>query len=1272
MPRMRHLRDRAAATLLTAASIALCAGGMSSCKSGASGSSNGHGSIAGSGDRRPADARAMNAPPPPGLDPASVKLIPESDPKARLPLEKALAEVAKAAPQPSASSAARAATGERGAEALRLYASARMKRLQGEPAEAIKDLSAAAKLDPASADIWRELGEAQLAKGNRPAASAAFERAFERDPDDTRSLEQMARIATERREFEKAAALTAMLMDRHLQQVDPALPFLAWSQMSRALAALGYTAASAEAAAKANELPDRFAQPTDRGPELANLYRQRGESWRDIGDARLRLGMYAEALDAYEHARLLPSLNPSAIVSRRVYAAMKLGHPELAAQTLGEEMAIARGRFDDPALALVAYVHEWSGSGRADMRQIIDGVEQSLGPRDRALAAGSLARARAACSDPSKAMAILRARLAEAPTDDAALGDLLARLRRAPMSELISQTVALVEAAPLDEQRYGVALLSEMSARRPATGAAQPATGAADSGDAESSAPPSEIPPGWGQASASVRSSPAGMLLHARLLALSARPEEAQADFAALQSDPKYGPAAIIARASILSSLGRFDVADKLLDSISLRGDALRFAKATVLAERGRDEEGLAILSELLKQPTLDGVDRADASVRAAMFAVNLGQYQQAEEYFKAALAADPAREDAYAGLISLYAPAPDGKLPNEARLFETVRAMREAVPSGRTLRWLRARESIQRGQLDMAERDLVDLAEEYPTQPEVVELLVTLWLTTGSADQAQTWLKAKLERFPDASILEIKLADAMCDSRKAPEAAAMLQAWLDRSPGDWAVSRKLEAICRTKLNDPERADALARKRIAASPRTPETLLEEADLYLRTERVDAAVEVLEDLLSRFPNLTLGKEQAAKVGDVVVRTCQKAIDASAVTKSTVELVNRLMKVAPAAPIQAHILRLAVAAGSGFNSAKEIIAFATQAVQQYPTYGEQLFQTAIDGSITRLRTRAQMGDLLDRALEGAGIRRALEIAEAAPDVLGKSTLNILDEWIRLTVYLSNADSLMKAISRARLDGLFDQLVARLGGDDGGGAPAARGGGVANIDTARATGAYRLGNDLIALGREAEGMEMYRTALRYDPKHPGTNNDLGYRLLLQGEKIEEAAAMIEIAAKADPDNGSYIDSLGWARYKLGIIHSDLVPGTNEPRQGAVALLTKALDLMNRRDADSEYSSPVVIDHLGDASWAAGERETAVRHWSVASKEAARLIEDDVKAAGNNPRGRGTMTASLRQELEQVRDNGRKKIEAATNDKDPPVSPILRPINVPREPAP
>ncbi|MEO1368758.1 MAG: tetratricopeptide repeat protein, partial [Acidobacteriota bacterium] len=81
------------------------------------------------------------------------------------------------------------------------------------------------------------------------------------------------------------------------------------------------------------------------------------------------------------------------------------------------------------------------------------------------------------------------------------------------------------------------------------------------------------------------------------------------------------------------------------------------------------------------------------------------------------------------------------------------------------------------------------------------------------------------------------------------------------------------------------------------------------------------------------------------------------------------------------------------------------------------------------------------------------------------------------------------------------------------------------------------------------------------------------LGYTWAERGENLDEALGLIQRAVAADPDNGAYVDSLGWVYYQLGRFHEA------RPHLEWAARL--------------EPDDATVHEHLGDLYAALGERE-------------------------------------------------------------------------------
>lgn len=122
---------------------------------------------------------------------------------------------------------------------------------------------------------------------------------------------------------------------------------------------------------------------------------------------------------------------------------------------------------------------------------------------------------------------------------------------------------------------------------------------------------------------------------------------------------------------------------------------------------------------------------------------------------------------------------------------------------------------------------------------------------------------------------------------------------------------------------------------------------------------------------------------------------------------------------------------------------------------------------------------------------------------------------------------------------------------------------------------------------ISRERQGKwelaeEDFRKALELNENQPLVLNYLGYSLVDQGLKLDEALEMIKTAVELRPTDGYIVDSLGWVYYRLGRY------------EDAVKELERAIEL---RPAD-----PVINDHLGDAYWMVGRRNEARFQWNHA----------------------------------------------------------------------
>lgn len=90
------------------------------------------------------------------------------------------------------------------------------------------------------------------------------------------------------------------------------------------------------------------------------------------------------------------------------------------------------------------------------------------------------------------------------------------------------------------------------------------------------------------------------------------------------------------------------------------------------------------------------------------------------------------------------------------------------------------------------------------------------------------------------------------------------------------------------------------------------------------------------------------------------------------------------------------------------------------------------------------------------------------------------------------------------------------------------------------------------------------VFRDLIAANAKHAGALNYLGYMLAERGQKLPEAVTLIQRALTIEQDNPSYLDSLGWAYFKMGQYDA-----ARQPLERAAKAMPK---------------SSVVNEHLGD----------------------------------------------------------------------------------------
>ena len=157
-------------------------------------------------------------------------------------------------------------------------------------------------------------------------------------------------------------------------------------------------------------------------------------------------------------------------------------------------------------------------------------------------------------------------------------------------------------------------------------------------------------------------------------------------------------------------------------------------------------------------------------------------------------------------------------------------------------------------------------------------------------------------------------------------------------------------------------------------------------------------------------------------------------------------------------------------------------------------------------------------------------------------------------------------------------------------------------------------RLGSFFERAGRFQEAEKELREAMRLAPKSAEAFNYLGYSLADRDQRLQEALELIRKAVALDPWNGAYLDSLGWALFRLGRY--------DEAREPL-------------RRASREFpTDPTILDHLGDLFDRLGERgeaKTAWQHALEAGFENPELLQRKISGVEKNSPERLQSTAPI-----------------------------------------
>ncbi len=146
------------------------------------------------------------------------------------------------------------------------------------------------------------------------------------------------------------------------------------------------------------------------------------------------------------------------------------------------------------------------------------------------------------------------------------------------------------------------------------------------------------------------------------------------------------------------------------------------------------------------------------------------------------------------------------------------------------------------------------------------------------------------------------------------------------------------------------------------------------------------------------------------------------------------------------------------------------------------------------------------------------------------------------------------------------------------------------------------FHLGVSYERLGMIEDAIHYLHRSVQLDDSSASALNYLGYLLADGNIRLQEARLYIEKALAIDPENGAYLDSMGWVYFRLSEYDK------------ARTYLESAIKYIDLTDAENY----VIYEHLGDVYYKIGLVDKAVEAWQEAlNLKYSEIIQNKIRRA-------------------------------------------------------
>ena len=515
-----------------------------------------------------------------------------------------------------------------------------------------------------------------------------------------------------------------------------------------------------------------------------------------------------------------------------------------------------------------------------------------------------------------------------------------------------------------------------------------------------------------------------------------------------------------------------------------------------------------------------------------------------------------------------------------------------------------------------------------------------------GDMERALDAYRKVLNVDPGQSELASRVAGLLIQQDDFPQAIDVLKDAIKANPNDADPYQQLAFIYTRYLKKTDQAIDYANRAIALNPGDVEGYQRLVEIELAAGQEKSALEALDRALkvhSTDPNFwtRLGKlyvailfksdsqpkpEELKKINEVFKRAAEKAGDDPGILKDVADYYAASQQLKEAIPLYLRVLELQ----PDDANAREKLATGFVLTNQRDKAVEMLEQI-----IKEHPEKYQPYDLLAQVLDedARSLQRANRIEEAKAKFAKvaanyeQSLLinpNHAGTYVRLAELLlgplKNADRAVQLLgdARRRFPGApeivyylaiaqreakqsqqavatFEEALheAQLEEDD---------------DFVNAKFYFNYGAAAEQAGLYDKATDLLRKSIALDPENSAEAcNYLGYMWADHNMNLDEAETMIRRALQSEPNNTSYLDSLGWVEFRKG-------------------QYDRALENLLQAMKTAEREDPVVFEHIGDTYLKLNRTREALEAWQKAltldpkNKNLADKIQTTKKTIGKN----------------------------------------------------